>query len=245
MNKLEQVFADRKKIEEKKLTEKKVGIIGQDIIEFPKFDEDEEINRYLNQMGLEILNVGLKAELAVGKCLEDVFQKLGNNKTGTYQKFLSTLGIHSRTALRQRMRYSFFVQFTKSGLNKAKEIISVIPIAYLEKLNSLFKDVETKEILLEYFKDENLTVSKFKDLVDTELLEKKLEENPQKEIVVEKFNFVSKWKAISKLTKKVEKLPEDKQKEVLEHLEKIQLIIDESEEEQEEIKEAEIIEVNL
>ena len=245
MNKLEQVFADRKKIEEKKLTEKKVGIIGQDIIEFPKFDEDEETNRYLNQMGLEILNVGLKAELSVGKCLEDVFQKLGNNKTGTYQKFLSTLGIHSRTALRQRMRYSFFVQFTKSGLNKAKEIISVIPIAYLEKLNSLFKDEETKEILLEYFKDENLTVSKFKDLVDTELVEKKLEENPQKEIVVEKFNFVSKWKAISKLTKKVEKLPEDKQKEVLEHLEKIQIIIDESEEEQEEIKEAEIIEVNL
>ena len=245
MNKLEQAFADRKKQEERKLAEKKVGIIGHDIIEFPQFDDDEEINEYLKKVGLEILNVGLKAELAVGKCLEDVFQKLGNNKTGTYQKFLAVLGIHTRTALRQRMRYGFFVQFTQLGLNKSKEIISVLPIAYLEKLNSLFKDEETKEILLEYFKDEKITVSKFKDLIDTEIEEKKLEENPEKEVVIGELNFTSRWKAITKLTKKVEKLPEDKQKEVLSYLDKIQLIIDESEEEEDKISEAEIVEVKL
>jgi len=238
MDKLEQTFAKRK-IEPKK------EIVTFNIIEFPQFDEEVEINEYLNKMGLEILNIGIKSELAVGKKLEEVFQKLGNSKTGIYQKFIISLGINPRTALRQRMRYKYFEKFSKLGFEKAKEIVSILPIAYLEKLNSL-STKENEEILLEYLSDSDLTIDKFKDIIDTESEEKKLAKISKKdgEILNNVIDFTTRWKALNKLSKKVDNLSNDKQQQIIEYLDKIQLLINESvEEDKKNIEEAEVIEI--
>ncbi|WP_349764079.1 hypothetical protein [Fusobacterium sp. SYSU M8D902] len=237
MTKLEEVFKQRK-IQE----QNKKEILSSNIIKFPQFDEEVEINEYLNRIGLEILNIGIKSELAVGKKLEEVFQKLGNSKTGIYQKFIISLGINPRTALRQRMRYKYFENFSKLGFEKAKEIVSILPIVYLEKLNSLCSDKENEEILLEYLSDSNLTMDKFKDIIDTEIEEKKIAENKENgEILNNVIDFTVKWKALNKLSKKVDHLSNDRQKQIIEYLDKIQLLISESIQEEKNIEEAEVI----
>ena len=87
---------------------------------------------------------------------------------------------------------------------------------------------------------------KFKDIIDTESEEKKLAKISKKdgEILNNVIDFTTRWKALNKLSKKVDNLSNDKQQQIIEYLDKIQLLINESvEEDKKNIEEAEVIEI--
>lgn len=95
--------------------------------------EDKDLIEYLNLKTINLLKINGNGNIAIGKELTEVYEKLakqGSNE-GIYTKFLEISGYKTDTALRYRKRYELF---TKSTNNSIKQIISILPIKIIEKL---------------------------------------------------------------------------------------------------------------
>lgn len=203
----------QKKVEEKIIKEQKpllIKNINEDIF---KLTLDNEVNNFLKEKSLEVLNLQAQTSLALGKIFTEVELKLsGNRYTGCYVKWLELNGYNKMTALRHRNRYKLYSlcsnEFSKETIAK---------LAYT-KIDKICKSSNPKEIIEKLEKNNS-----------TDFLEKLLEE--KKSIVLEENdvfdydinNFVNHFPKKENFNK----LPLEKQKIVVNLLKKIDKIFKE------------------
>lgn len=217
---------NKKGLLENKMTElknKKMIIVGNqlDINNF-HLDEDEEINKELYLSSIKILNIASSSHYALGKEFTEIYRKLGNNKTGTYEAFIKFLGFQPRTVLRYRLRYDWINRASNLEKNpeNARELMGLIGYRELEIINTLAKDEENLKNLYEILQEDNLQLSDFKELLTFMVLD-----NKKKEIeIIDNYNLnLQKEFKVFKFFKNIN-LKEDEIKEVQFHLEKIKEI---------------------
>lgn len=172
---------NKKGLLENKMTElknKKMIIVGNqlDINNF-HLDEDEEINKELYLSSIKILNIASSAHYALGKEFTEIYRKLGNNKTGTYEAFIKFLGFQPRTVLRYRLRYDWINRASNLEKNpeNARELMGLIGYRELEIINTLAKDEEKLKDIYEILQEDNLQLSDFKELLNFMIENKKNE----------------------------------------------------------------------
>lgn len=143
---------------------------------YSNFTDDKDIIEYLNKKTIELLKINGAGNIAIGKELTEVFEKLSGqgSKNGLYTKFLEISGYKEDTALRYRRRYELF---TKVSNNAAKQIISLLPVRDLENLykhQELLNQID--KVQIEY-KEAVKIIKNKKDVISIE------------EIKAEKVNF--------------------------------------------------------
>lgn len=161
----------------------KKEIIKREHLDFSQeaFNENElEINEFLKLKAYELITINSKATLTLGKIFTEIFEKLGNNRVGTYEKFIKELGYNVRTVQRYRMRFELY---SKVQNENSKSLIALLPVKYLEKLmgerervlpllesgitkEELIKSLDTDKPLIED-RNEEITISSeiFKNLL--------------------------------------------------------------------------------
>ena len=82
--------------------------------------EEEDLREFLKDRTKKLLIQKDFTVIFLGDTLEEVFQKIGNHKNGTYQKWLHLVGINERTALRYRNKA---ILFKKTISFNAKKVI--------------------------------------------------------------------------------------------------------------------------
>lgn len=209
------------------LEKKKKTLVAGEIIRKEEFNfaEDEKIKEELYSSSLRILNIGVSAHYELGKEFTEIYRKLGNNKTGTYLKFVLKLGFNPRTVQRYRLRYEWIerASILKKNQLKAREIISLIGYNFLENLESLCKDEEMEKELLEILQEDNISLEMYRAVLTLAMQEKKVKKREK----LESFNLKKNLKKIEDLNKKVDnsKLTVEKQKEIEDYLKKIEEIL--------------------
>lgn len=170
---------------------------------YSDFTEDKELIDYLNKKTMELLKINGVGNIAIGKELTEVFEKLSNqgSNDGLYTKFLEVSGYKQDTALRYRKRYELF---TRVSTPAAKQIISLLPVRVLENLyknQELLNQIDKEQI--EYKEAVNIIKNK-KDVI---LIE---------EIKTEKINFELTELSFLKeeIENKYENLPEKNQEKL-------------------------------
>lgn len=71
---------------------------------------DEETADYLHQKTLKIFEIKMKSDMLIGKELLEVHGKLANNKNGTFEKYVESLGISHKTARNYINRYEYVLK---------------------------------------------------------------------------------------------------------------------------------------
>lgn len=170
---------------------------------YSDFTEDKELIDYLNKKTMELLKINGVGNIAIGKELTEVFEKLSSqgSNDGLYTKFLEVSGYKQDTALRYRKRYELF---TRVSTPAAKQIISLLPVRVLENLyknQELLNQIDKEQI--EYKEAVNIIKNK-KDVI---LIE---------EIKTEKINFELTELSLLKeeIENKYENLPEKNQEKL-------------------------------
>lgn len=170
---------------------------------YSDFTEDKELIDYLNKKTMELLKINGVGNIAIGKELTEVFEKLSSqgSNDGLYTKFLEVSGYKQDTALRYRKRYELF---TRVSTPAAKQIISLLPVRALENLyknQELLNQIDKEQI--EYKEAVNIIKNK-KDVI---LIE---------EIKTEKINFELTELSFLKeeIENKYENLPEKNQEKL-------------------------------
>lgn len=133
-------------------------------------ENDQEINEYLKLKAYELVTINSKATLALGKIFTEVFEKLGNNKVGTYEKFIKGLGYNVRTVQRYRGRYELY---NKVKDENTKSLIAILPVKYLEYVIAN-EDVYLPVLQVGITKEE--LIEKINQNKQTPLIESKQEE---------------------------------------------------------------------
>lgn len=194
-----------------------------------QFDESQEINTELYKSSIKIMSMGAVTQYSLGKEFERVHSILGNNKNGTYMKFVKMLGFNPRMVQRYRLRYYWVetIKNLKKNTAQAVEIISLLGINLLEEFDVLAKDDVIKEVLLEYLQEDNMTLGKFREHLRTEINEQNLLEikNNDSDMFEFQVNFNEKLKNIKKLDKKIQVLSKDKKELINDYLSKIESIL--------------------
>ena len=80
--------------------------------------EEEDLRKFLKDRTKKLLIQKDFTVIFLGNTLEEVFQKIGNHKNGTYQKWLHLVGINERTALRYRNKANLFKKATSFNAKK-------------------------------------------------------------------------------------------------------------------------------
>lgn len=201
MDKLKEVLTGR---------EKNKDIININSLNFEDelfFDEDGE---YLKQKSYEVALINVKGSLALGKIFKEVFEKLGNSKTGTYEKWIAFNGFNKRTALRYRKKFELY----QAVSNEKKEQIALMSFELVEKISN--GNVE------EYVELINNGISN--DELKAELKSNFQIEN--KEIRIAPVNFNLDFKIFKNIENEIENLDETKKIKVEKLLVEIQKILE-------------------
>lgn len=174
--------------------------------------EEEDLRIFLKEKTKKMLIQEHFTVIFVGTILEEVFQKIGNHKNGTYQKWLFSTGINERTALRYRNRANLF---KKAISDNAKKVI--LKLSH-EDIQRILEDKKLEEEALIYL-ESDATKEDIKELLKSYLpinieIEK---EKFEKEI---NFNNIS-----NEISNKWENLDYKKKKKVGELVGKIKKII--------------------
>ena len=99
----------QKKVSEKPQEEKKSLLIKNINKEIFQITGDDEVNSFLKEKSLEVLNLQARTSLTLGKIFSEVELRLaGNRYTGCYVKWLEFNGFNKMTALRHRNRYKLY-----------------------------------------------------------------------------------------------------------------------------------------
>lgn len=201
MDKLKEVLTGR---------EKNKDIININSLNFEDelfFDEDGE---YLKQKSYEVALINVKGSLALGKIFKEVFEKLGNSKTGTYEKWIAFNGFNKRTALRYRKKFELY----QAVSNEKKEQIALMSFELVEKISN--GNIE------EYVELINNGISN--DELKAELKSNFQIEN--KEIRIAPVNFNLDFKIFKNIENEIEDLDETKKIKVEKLLVEIQKILE-------------------
>lgn len=128
MNELSAALQTRQKIQK--------DIVKREYLDFSNevFNEnEEEINEFLKKKACDLVNINSKAALALGKIFTEIFDTLGNNKVGTYEKFIKEMGYNVRTVQRYRGRFNLYNKITNP---ESKALVAILPVKYIEKIMS-------------------------------------------------------------------------------------------------------------
>ena len=90
----------------------------EDFIYINEILEEEDLREFLKDRTKKLLIQKDFTVIFLGDTLEEVFQKIGNHKNGTYQKWLHLVGINERTALRYRNKANLFKKATSFNAKK-------------------------------------------------------------------------------------------------------------------------------
>ena len=135
--------------------------------------DDKELIEYLNLKTINLLKINGNGNIAIGKELTDVYEKLSNqgSREGIYTKFLEISGYKPDTALRYRKRYELF---TKSANNSVKQIISILPVKLIEKLYKSQELLPNLDVLKEVTSENviKLIVEKEQPVIEVKIKEK-------------------------------------------------------------------------
>ena len=102
--------------------------------------EEDDLREFLKDRTKKLLIQKDFTVIFLGDTLEEVFQKIGNHKNGTYQKWLNLVGINERTALRYRNKANLFKKAI--SFNAKKVIFELSHDSIQVILNN--KDIEEK-----------------------------------------------------------------------------------------------------
>ncbi|MCI6152946.1 MAG: hypothetical protein MR673_07445 [Fusobacterium perfoetens] len=115
--------------------------------------DDNELNDFLKEKSLEVLNLQAHTSLELGKIFTEVESKLsGNRYTGCYVKWLETNGYNKMTALRHRNRYKLY---SLCSTDFSKE--SIAKLSY-KKIDEILKSENPQEIISKLEKTNNIDI---------------------------------------------------------------------------------------
>ena len=202
----------QKKVADTSSSEKKPPLIKNINKEIFKITSDEEINNFLKEKSLEVLNLQARASLTLGKIFTEVEEKLsGNRYTGCYVKWLELNGFNKMTALRHRNRYKLYALCDNDF---SKEVIAKLPY---RQINDICKNENPKAIISTIERDGSI------DILNNMTLDS-ISFQDKRDTIDFDFN-----KFLTHIPKKetIEKLPIDKQKTLLSLFKKIDKILSE------------------
>lgn len=187
-------------------------IINMDHLDFSDNIFKAESGDYLKQKTYEIALVSTKGVLALGKIFKEVFEELGNQNSGTYEKWVELSGFNKRTALRYRKKFELFTLVD----NSKKQEIALYSFELIEKI--------FQEEMPEIIELINGGITK-KELSDLLIQNKKIEEKKTKisEFKFDEYRDV--FHNFSNFESKIKKLDLEKQNELKKYLEKIKEIL--------------------
>ena len=189
-------------------TEATSNIISLNKIFDLKICTDKEVNDYLNKKGFELYSNEINTNLKAGEIFTEVFEKLSgsNQYDGLYNKWLYEMGYNPRTALRHRIRYSFFRSVTDK---KGKELFATLPIRLLDKLH-----VHSE-------REHIISLINSSDIDSKETLKSFMESDDLKEINEKKKTVTTFYKPVFAFEKKIEKMTTQESLKALDELKKI------------------------
>lgn len=202
----------QKKVSEKPQEEKKSLLIKNINKEIFQITGDDEVNSFLKEKSLEVLNLQARTSLTLGKIFSEVELRLaGNRYTGCYVKWLEFNGFNKMTALRHRNRYKLY---TLCEDDFSKEVVAKLPY---RQINDICKNENPQSIIRTIERERSI------DILDNMTLDR-ISFQEKNEIIDFDFNNF-----LTHLPKKetLEKLPIDKQKTLLGLFKKIDKILNE------------------
>lgn len=121
-------------------------------------DNDED-RVFLKEKTLALLTIDKTSKIVLGGILQEIFEKIGNYKNGTYENWLSSMKISQRTALRYRNRFNLYKKVKSENAKKImleftnEEIEEIRENEVTEnKIIEILERGESKEFALEYIK---------------------------------------------------------------------------------------------
>lgn len=134
--------------------------------------DDNELNDFLKEKSLEVLNLQAHTSLELGKIFTEVESKLsGNRYTGCYVKWLETNGYNKMTALRHRNRYKLYslcsTDFSKEAIAK---------LSY-KKIDEILKSENSQDIILKLEKTNDTDILNKSLIIESETTPMKFEDN--------------------------------------------------------------------
>lgn len=149
-------FKDRlnQKLEvRKKLGEENSNLIDASYLKVVEYTEDSELNKFLFEKSLELMNVQAKTSITLGKIFTEVAEKIEDR---TFSTWLESNGYNRMMATRHRRRYDLY-----SKVREEKKAIIVLLTQreieqiyrnemldyYVAEINRLEKLEEIKEML--------------------------------------------------------------------------------------------------
>ncbi|WP_300345269.1 hypothetical protein [Fusobacterium sp.] len=178
--------------------------------------EDKELIEYLNLKTINLLKINGNGNIAIGKELTDVYEKLSKqgSSEGIYTKFLEVSGYKPDTALRYRKRYELF---SKSTNNSIKQIISILPVKLIEKLYKSQELLPNLDVLKEATSEDviKLIIGKEQPVIEIKNKERK----------VRSFNFSEIEKAFDERYLELEEKEKEQVDKLLEKLGKLLKIV--------------------
>lgn len=126
--------------------------------EYISYTNNEEIDNYLNEKSLQIINIVSKSNIILGKIIYDVQLFLSEHRadeTFTYMSWLEANGFNRMTALRYKRRYAIYKYCENDNI---KSIISLLPQKYIDELFildeseliELLDSVKTKKDIIDF-----------------------------------------------------------------------------------------------
>lgn len=178
--------------------------------------EDKELIEYLNLKTINLLKINGNGNIAIGKELTDVYEKLSKqgSSEGIYTKFLEVSGYKPDTALRYRKRYELF---SKSTNNSIKQIISILPVKLIEKLYKSQELLPNLDVLKEATSEDviKLIIGEEQPIIEIKNKERK----------VRSFNFSEIEKAFDERYLELEEKEKEQVDKLLEKLGKLLKIV--------------------
>ncbi|MBC2856987.1 hypothetical protein H3N56_11140 [Cetobacterium sp. 2A] len=153
---------------------------------------------YLKQKSYEVALITIKGSLALGKIFKEVIERLGNNKTGTYERWLEFNGFHKRTALRYRKKYELY----QSVNPEKRSNVALMSFELIEKISN--------ENIKEYIEliNSGITTEDLK----IELADKKIQKSEKEEKKDTSFDF--NFKVFENLEDEIKQLDNKKKQRV-------------------------------
>ncbi|MGL5964008.1 MAG: hypothetical protein ACRCZ9_03720 [Fusobacteriaceae bacterium] len=122
-----------KKLEARKISresviiEKKISVVSRELIEKIIFTENEELDNYLYEKSIELLETQAKTSIELGKIFTEVQMKI---EEGTYSSWLEFNGFSRATAIRHKRRYNLYEKLKEDK----KAIVSHLTVRELEHI---------------------------------------------------------------------------------------------------------------
>ncbi|MGL5125517.1 MAG: hypothetical protein ACRC6U_05945, partial [Fusobacteriaceae bacterium] len=152
---------------------KKVSVINKNFVEKIFFTENEELDKYLHEKSIELLETQAQASIELGKIFTEVQEKI---EEGTYSAWLDFNGFSRATAIRHKRRYNLFEKLKEDKKTMASHLT-------VRELEHIYKIDENRYLDLI---NDGATLFEIKKVIQNEKIieaPRELQEYPEKEIL--------------------------------------------------------------